>query len=82
MIPLKVTTEVFSACMYKFSPTCAGLPGVAPAFVDRAQHVSSSGPARSLAGLAVPAHNTALSGCIPQASGQKVIEKETDRPWI
>lgn len=49
-------------------PTCAGLPDAAPAFADRAQHVSSSGPAQSLAGPAVPARNTALSGCIPQAS--------------
>lgn len=49
-------------------PTCAGLPDAAQAFADRAQHVSSSGLAQSLAGPAVPARNTALSGCIPQAS--------------
>lgn len=62
------TTKGLRLCMYDFLPTCAELPGAAPAFADRAQHVSSSGPARSLAGPATPAHNTALSGCIPQAS--------------
>lgn len=76
------TTKVLRVCMYKRLPTCAGLPGAAPAFADRAQHVSSSGPARSLAGPAVPARNTALSGCIPQASGQTVIEEKINRPWI
>lgn len=49
-------------------PTCAGLPGAAPAFADRAQRVFSSGPDQSLAGPAVPVRNTAPSGCIPQAS--------------
>lgn len=48
--------------------TCAGLLGAAPASADKAQRVSSSGPAQSLAGPAEPAHNTAPSGCIPQAS--------------
>lgn len=53
---------------FKCLPTCVGLPGAAPAFADKAQHASSSGPAQSLAGPAVPARNKALSGCIPQAS--------------
>lgn len=74
--------KVLKVSMYESSPTCAGLPGVAPAFADRAQHVSSSGPARSLAGPAVPVRNTALSGCIPQASGHIVIKEETNRQWI
>lgn len=69
-------------CMYECLSTCAALPGVAPVFADRAQRVFSSGPARSLAGPAVPARNTALSGCIPQASGQTAIQEETNRPWI
>ena len=63
--------------MHKCLSTCAGLLGAAPAFADRAQRVSSSGPAQSLAGPAVPARNTALSGCIPQASGKAAIEKKT-----
>lgn len=56
-------------------PTCAGLLGAAPAFADRAQRVSSSGPAQSLAGPAVPARSTTLSGCIPQASGETAKEE-------
>lgn len=63
-----VETKFLDCVVYECLPTCAGLPGAAPAFADRAQHVSSSGPAQSLAGPAVPARNTALSGCIPQAS--------------
>lgn len=68
--------------MYDCLSTCAALPGAAPAFADRARHVSSSGPAQSPAGPAVPARNTALSGCIPQASNQTEIEEETNTPWI
>ena len=60
--------------------TCAGLPDAAQASADRAQRASSSGPAQSPAGPAVPARNTGLSGCIPQASGHTVIERETCRP--
>ena len=57
--------------------TCAGLLGVAPAFADRAQRASSSGPAQSLAGPPAPVRNTALSGCIPQASGKRELQDDT-----
>ena len=61
-------TKFLDCVMDECLPTCAGLPGAAPAFADRAQHVFSSGPDQSLAGPAVPVRNTAPSGCIPQAS--------------
>ena len=75
-------TSAELGCTYECLPTYAELPNAAPASADRAQHVSSSGLARSLAGPAVPAHNTALSGCIPQASNQTVIGEETEKPWV
>lgn len=49
--------------------TCAGLRGAAQAFAGRARHASSLRPTQNLAELVMLAHNTTLSGCIPQASG-------------
>lgn len=75
-------TSAVLRCTYECLPTYAELPDAAPTSADKAQHVSSSGLAQSLAGPAVPARNTALSGCIPQASNQTVIGEETEKPWV